>query len=145
LLSEFNAAILSAQLDQREHIMVDRMQTWTTYDAALRPMIERGLIDGMHVPAHCTHNAHMYYIKLQDLETRSRLIEYLRSRGTQTAFHYVPLHSSLAGRKYGVMCGEDKYTTQESERLLRLPLYYGIPQNHVEQVVEGIEKFLQLQ
>jgi dTDP-4-amino-4,6-dideoxygalactose transaminase len=123
--------------------MADRMQTWTTYDAALRPLVERGLIDVMHVPAHCTHNAHMYYIKLQNLETRTRLIEYLRSRGIQTVFHYVPLHSSIAGQKYGVMFGEDNYTTRESERLLRLPLYFGISQHDVGQVVEGIEKFLQ--
>ena len=93
------------------------------------------------MPKECTHNAHMFYIKTKDLEERQNLIAYLEAKGIKAVFHYIPLHSSPAGRKYGTFYGEDRYTTKESERLLRLPMYYHLEKKDIEFVVEQVKRF----
>lgn len=138
LPSDLNAAYLWAQLEVADEITKNRMDTWNMYDNAFR---EWGRFDVPVVPEECGHNAHMYYIKVKDLEQRNRLIAYLLEKEIKSVFHYVPLHSSQAGRKYGRFCGEDIYTTKESERLLRLPLYYGIKPEQIEYVIKKVKKF----
>ena len=93
------------------------------------------------MPEECQHNAHMYYIKTRDLDERTTLISYLVENGIKAVFHYVPLHSSQAGRKFGRFQGEDVYTTKESERLVRLPLYYGMKEHDVVYIIEKVKEF----
>ena len=107
----------------------------------LKPLAEAGYIELPYVPEGCVHNAHMFYIKAKDLEERTRLIDYLKSHGVGAAFHYIPLHSAPAGRKFGKFVGEDRYTTMESERLARLPMYYGIQPYEIEKVAGTIMSF----
>ncbi len=141
LPSDLNAAYLWAQLEQFDLIMDDRMKTWNTYDEGLKDLADRGLIETPFIPEGCTHNAHMYYIKLKDLEERSRMIEHLKANGVMAVFHYIPLHSSPAGMKFGRFHGEDEFTTRESERLVRLPLYFGLTDEEREQVVKAVRGF----
>lgn len=138
LPSDLNAAYLWAQLEEGDKITADRMHTWKQYDEALRPL---GWFEVPHIPKECKHNAHMYYIKAKDLEERTKLLSYLMENGIKAVFHYVPLHSSQAGRRFGRFCGEDVYTTKESERLVRLPLYYQIGEENVEYVIGKVKKF----
>lgn len=138
LPSDLNAAYLWAQLEEADKITADRMCTWKQYDEALRPL---GRFEVPCIPEECEHNAHMYYIKAKDLEERTRLISYLLENGIKAVFHYVPLHSSQAGRRFGRFCGEDVYTTKESERLVRLPLYYRIGEENVEYIIGKVKKF----
>lgn len=138
LPSDLNAAYLWAQLEKADEITADRMRTWKGYDEALR---DCGYFEVPTIPEGCEHNAHMYYIKVKDLEERRMLIDYLAEHGIHAVFHYVPLHSSQAGRKYGRFCGEDVYTTKESERLLRLPLYYGMEEKDREYVIACVRKY----
>jgi len=141
LPSDLNAAYLWAQLEMFDEIFEDRMRTWKTYDEAFRPLKEAGLIETQTIPEGCDHNAHMYYLKVRDLAERTALIAHLKERGILAVFHYVPLHSSPAGLKFGRFAGEDVYTTRESERLLRLPLYYRISPEDTARVVEGVLSF----
>lgn len=138
LPSDLNAAYLWAQLEMANEITTDRMHTWKMYDDAFR---DYGHFDVPYIPQECEHNAHMYYIKVKDLEERTKLISYLLENGIKAVFHYVPLHSSQAGRMYGRFYGEDVYTTKESERLLRLPLYYQIGDGTVEYIIGKVKKF----
>lgn len=138
LPSDLNAAYLWAQLEEADKITADRMHTWKQYDDALRPL-ER--FEVPFIPEECEHNAHMYYIKAKDLDERTALISYLMENGIKAVFHYVPLHSSQAGRRFGRFCGEDIYTTRESERLVRLPLYYQIGEENVEYVIGKVKEF----
>lgn len=138
LPSDLNAAYLWAQLECAEEITKDRMQTWKLYDESLR---DWGRVEVPQIPDGCQHNAHMYYIKVKDLEERTRLITYLQENDIKAVFHYVPLHSSQAGRRFGRFQGGDIYTTKESERLLRLPLYYGMKEDETFYVIEKIKKF----
>lgn len=138
LPSDLNAAYLWAQLEMADEITEDRMRTWKMYDDAFR---DCGRFEVPFIPAECEHNAHMYYIKVKDLEERTKLISYLMENGIKAVFHYVPLHSSQAGRMYGRFHGEDVYTTKESERLLRLPLYYGMKPEETGYVIEMVKKF----
>ncbi len=138
LPSDLNAAYLWAQLEVADAITKNRMEVWNMYDRAFR---EWGRVEVPVIPKECGHNAHMYYIKVKDLEERTRLIAYLMENDIKAVFHYVPLHSSQAGRKFGRFCGEDVYTTRESERLLRLPLYYGIEPEQVEYVIKKVKQF----
>ena len=140
LPSELNAAYLYAQLEQAEKIFDDRMASWNYYYHELKALEDKGLLNLPYVPEECAHNAHMFYIKVKDLDERTRLIEYLKENGVNAVFHYIPLHSSPAGKELGRFCGEDCYTTKESERLLRLPLFYGMG-NNVERVVEVVKTF----
>lgn len=141
LPSELNAAYLWAQLENVNEIYENRMSTWNLYYNLLTSLAEEGKIELPYVPEECKHNAHMFYIKTKDIAERTKLISYLKAHEILAVFHYVPLHSAPAGKKYGVFHGEDRYTTRESERLLRLPLYYGIEKEKVEQVVECIYDF----
>ena len=141
LPSEMNAAYLYAQLEEAEKIDRKRHQIYDYYHEGLKSLEEQEKIQRPFVPEGCKHNAHMYYIKVRDLETRSRLITYLKENEICTAFHYVPLHSSPAGRKFGRFSGEDVYTTRESERLLRLPMFYNLEMSDVEYITEKILSF----
>ena len=140
LPSELNAAYLYAQLEMVDRIIEDRMRTWQVYRDNLWEIAEEGYIELPHIPDECTHNAHMFYIKTKDIQERTRLLAFLKERGVGAVFHYIPLHTSAAGRKYGRFSGEDVFTTKESERLLRLPLYYGMSDEKYE-VIERVREF----
>lgn len=141
LPSELNAAYLWAQLEEIEKIETERKASWYLYYELLRPLKDKGLIELPYIPKECVHNAHMFYIKVKDIEERTRLIDYLGERGIDSVFHYIPLHSAPAGKKYGVFAGEDKYTTKESERLLRLPMFYGLKTKEIAYIASKIEEF----
>ena len=141
LPSDINAAYLWAQLEMAQEIYDNRMKIWNFYNESLKELKDKGLIELPYIPEECVHNAHMFYIKTKDLEERTRLIAHLKSKEIQAVFHYIPLHDSPAGKKYGRFNGEDKYTTKESERLLRLPLYYKLKDEDSARVVEEIKNF----
>lgn len=141
LPSELNAAYLMAQLDQADEINNTRLARWEQYYRLLSPLAAEGRIELPVIPEGCVHNAHMFYIKTGDLEERQALIQALREQGILAVFHYIPLHSSPAGKKFGRFHGEDRYTTRESERLLRLPMYYSLTEENVNDVVSVIEEF----
>lgn len=141
LPSDMNAAYLWAQLEIADEIQKDRMDSYEFYDNALRPLADMGYLELPYVPAECEHNAHMYYIKLSNLEERTKFITYLKENGILSVFHYVPLHTAPAGIKYGRFAGEDKYTTKESERLVRLPMYYHLTLEDKEYIVDTIFKY----
>lgn len=141
LPSELNAAYLFAQLEEAKKINNNRLLAWNKYFTLLKVLKEKGKIDLPHIPKECEHNAHMFYIKCKNLEERTKLSEFLKDQGIMAVFHYIPLHTSEAGEKYGRFFGEDKYTTKESERLLRLPLYYGIEDKNIEYIVQKIKEF----
>lgn len=141
LPSELNAAYLFAQLEESEKINQDRLSSWNKYFEGLSTLSKKNIIELPFIPEECSHNAHMFYIKCYNIEERTNLIKFLKERGICSVFHYVPLHSSEAGLKYSRFIGEDKYTTKESERLLRLPLYYGILKDDIEYIVSSIYKF----
>lgn len=141
LQSELNCAYLYAQIESPNTINNNRLASWNMYYEQLKPLADEGYIELPFVPQECTHNAHMFYIKAKDLEQRTRLISYLKENGIGAVFHYVPLHSSPAGKSFGRFHGEDKYTTKESERLLRLPMYYGLKAEDVELVAKNINDF----
>ena len=141
LPSDLNAAYLWAQLEVYDKVRSDRMETWNDYDEQLRDLAEAGRIEQPVIPENCEHNAHMYYIKVRDMDERTALIRHLKENGVHSVFHYVPLHSSPAGRKFGRFHGEDVYTTKESERLLRLPMYYGLTKEDRAQVVAAVRSF----
>ncbi len=141
LPSDINAAYLYAQLLKAQEITENRLKSWLYYYDTLGVLREQGVIELPHIPKNCIHNAHMFYIKLKDLTQRSEFIRYMISRGAYTVFHYVPLHSSEAGLKYGRFNGEDIYTTAESERLVRLPMYYNMKESDLEHVTDCIFDF----
>jgi dTDP-4-amino-4,6-dideoxygalactose transaminase len=141
LPSELNAAYLYAQLEEAEKIQNARMARWNQYHEKLSPLAEQGRIQLPFIPDYCEHNAHMFYIKTKDMAERTDLINYMKSKDVLTVFHYVPLHSAPAGLKYGRFHGEDKYTTKESERLLRLPMYYSLTPDDCEYVADQVLNF----
>jgi dTDP-4-amino-4,6-dideoxygalactose transaminase len=141
LPSELNAAYLYAQLEEAEKINNDRLNTWHLYYDGLEDLKSDGFIEIPQIPDGCEHNAHMFYLKCKNVEERTELIRCLKENGVSAVFHYVPLHSSLAGERYGRFNGEDRHTTKESERLLRLPLYYGLEESKVEMVINYIKGF----
>lgn len=141
LPSELNAAYLLAQLEMHEAVNGARMVRWEQYNEGLSDLEEAGCLRRMKVPADCVHNAHMYYIILRSLEERTKLIDWLKARGISAVFHYVPLHSAQAGRRFGRFCGEDRYTTSLSERLLRLPMYYELKESDCAKVIDEIHAF----
>ncbi len=142
LPSELNAAYLYAQLEQADKIYEDRMNSWNRYYEMLSDLEQAGKIQLPVVPKECKHNAHMFYIKAKDLEERTALIDFLKANGISSVFHYIPLHSTPAGMELGRFNGEDRYTTKESERLLRLPMYYGLGDN-VEYVAEKVKAYFE--
>ncbi len=141
LPSELNAAYLYAQLEEADRIDEKRMSIWNFYDEKLKPLADAGFIEQPFVPEYAKHNAHMYYIKAKDLDVRSRLISFLKEKGICAVFHYIPLHSATAGKKFGRFYGEDVYTTKESERLMRLPMFYSLTMEEAQQVVDAIYQF----
>lgn len=141
LPSELNAAYLWAQLQNADMINENRLKSWNTYRNAFEELAEAGKIEIPYIPEGCVHNAHMFYIKLRNLEERTRYIAYMKEREIQTVFHYVPLHSAPAGVKFGRFSGEDEYTTKESERLVRLPLYYGLKKEDIEKTITATIAF----
>ena len=134
-----NAAYLYAQLEECDKINRKRHQVYDGYHERLEDLEKQGKIQRPVVPEGCVHNAHMYYIKVKDIAVRTRLIAYLRENGIAPAFHYVPLHSSPAGEKFGRFHGKDVYTTKESERLLRLPMFYDLSMDDVDYIAERSE------
>ena len=143
LPSELNAAYLWAQLEMADQINDDRRSSWNAYYEGLRPLADAGKIELPVIPEGCVHNGHMFYIKAKDLQERTALISFLRNRNIYAVFHYVPLHSAPAGYKFGRFSGDDVYTTRESERLLRLPIYYGLKKEDLEYVVQAVKEFYQ--
>ena len=143
LPSEFNVSYLYGQLLIADEINEDRIRSWNGYYEALYKYELEKIIELPKVPEGCVHNAHMFYIKLKDLDMRSRFITYMKSNNVSCVFHYVPLHSSKAGKKYGYFSGTDNYTTKESERLVRLPMFYGLAEGEKENVVKTISRFME--
>lgn len=141
LPSDMNSAYLWGQLLEADTIYRDRMAIWNHYNTSLQSLAEEGRIELPFIPDHCVHNAHMFYIKTKDLEERTRLIEHLKQNDILAVFHYIPLHNAPAGQKYGRFSGEDRYTTKESERILRLPLYYGLQEDQVEYICDKVKEF----
>lgn len=141
LQSDLNAAYLWAQLEQADAINNDRLETWQFYYEQLRPLADAGKIELPTVPDGCIHNAHMFYIKVRDLDERTALISYLKANGVMAVFHYVPLHSAPAGEKFGRFHGADRYTTAESDRLVRLPMYYGLTGDDRSMVAAAVQSF----
>jgi dTDP-4-amino-4,6-dideoxygalactose transaminase len=137
LPSDMLAAYLWAQLQQADRINDNRLATWARYRAALEPLADRGRIDLQHIPESCVHNAHMFYLKCRDLADRTAFIAHMRKCDVQCVFHYIPLHSAPAGLKFGEFVGEDRYTTRESERLVRLPLYFDLSPADADHVIEA--------
>lgn len=141
LPSDMNAAYLWAQLEKAEEINEDRLNSWGEYYNGLKELADEGKIELPYIPDGCVHNAHMFYIKAKDLEERTSLIKYLKENEINTVFHYIPLHSAPAGMKFGRFSGEDVYTTKESERLLRLPMYYHLTKEDRDKVIDKIREF----
>lgn len=141
LQSDLNAAYLWAQLEKADVINDNRLATWNTYHESFSDLQKKGLVELPTIPDGCLHNAHMFYLKCKDLDTRQSYIQFMKENDILCVFHYVPLHSAPAGRKFGRFSGEDKYTTQESDRLVRLPLYYNIDKNDLEKVVNKTIEF----
>ena len=141
LLGEFGAAFLLAQLEQAEAINRKRLRLWTLYDEGLKPLEEKGHLELARIPDNSQHNAHLFFMKTKDEKERDRLIGFLKERGVSAVFHYVPLHSSPAGKRFGRFHGEDRYTTRESQRILRLPLYYALKEEEVNYVIQQIQAF----
>ena len=141
LPSELNAAYLLAQLEDHQSVTQNRLARWHQYDAGLADLRAAGRIETPAIPKGCVHNAHMYYIKCRDIAQRTELTAYLREQGIVAVFHYIPLHSAAAGLRYSRFHGEDRHTTRESERLLRLPLYYGLTEADCAAVIDAVHAF----
>lgn len=141
LPSDMNAAYLWAQLEEADKINDKRLSIWNFYHGELKELEDKGVLERPYIPEYATHNAHMYYIKVKDLRVRTKLLAYLKERGILSVFHYVPLHSATAGKKFGRFHGEDVYTTKESERLCRLPMYYSLSLEEAAEVVKALKEF----
>lgn len=141
LPSELNAAYLYPQLLSADMINENRLASWNLYHEQLQTLEKLGELELPVIPAECSHNAHMFYIKTQGLEERTKLIRFLKEKGIESVFHYVPLHSSPAGLKFGKFQGEDRFTTSISERMLRLPMYYNLAESDIMTITEAILSF----
>ena len=141
LPSDMNAAYLYAQLEIADEINESRLAAWNRYYVNLQPLADAGKIELPVIPEGCAHNAHMFYIKAKDIEERTVLIDDLKQNGIHAVFHYIPLHTAPAGLKFGRFHGEDRYTTRESERLLRLPMYYGLALEQVDYICDAVRRF----
>jgi dTDP-4-amino-4,6-dideoxygalactose transaminase len=141
LPSELQAAYLWGQLNCAEQIRDNRLAIWARYHQAFKSLIASGTVDGPILPEATAHNAHMYYLKVRDLEERTALIDHLKQAGVMAVFHYVPLHSSPFGQTVGRFHGEERYTIRESERLVRLPIWYGMPEEEQERVIQSLLSF----
>lgn len=141
LLGELPAAFLRGQLGAADQVLEQRLQRWNRYQDALRPLAEAEKIELVELPPGVAVNGHLFYLKARDPQERSRLIQFLMECNIQAYFHYIPLHRSVAGRKYGVFCGTDRYTTRDSERLLRLPLYATLNEQEQSRVIQAVFEF----
>lgn len=141
LPSDINAAYLMAQLEMANEINENRLQSWARYNEGLQDLAQEGVIELPYIPEECAHNAHMFYIKTKDMEERKALISYLKERDIAAVFHYVPLHSAPAGLRFGRFHGANRYTTKESERLLRLPMYYNLSESDQQKVIDAVHGF----
>ena len=142
LPSDLNAAYLWAQLENADEINNDRLRTWNYYYENLKEYEDKGLIELPYIPKECEHNAHMFYMKFKNLEDRTKFIGYMRQNSVACVFHYIPLHNAPAGIRFGEFSGSDVYTTKESERLVRLPMYYGISKESKETVIKVVKEYL---
>lgn len=143
LLGDVSAAYLWGQLEKIDAIQQDRLNSWNRYYEGLKELQVSGWIELPNMPKECTNNAHIFYIKLKDLTKRTQLLESLSAHDIHAVFHYVPLHSSIAGTKFGRFSGKDMYTTKESERLIRLPMYYGLEKDNIQKIVLIIKQFFE--
>lgn len=143
LPSDLNAAYLWAQLEKADCINDYRLEAWRRYYKAFETYEKRGVLGLPVIPDECTHNAHMFYVKLADLEERTAFIQYLKDKNIYAAFHYIPLHLSPAGKRFGIFSGLDEFTTQESERLVRLPMYYGLSREDQDVIIHAVESFFE--
>ena len=141
LPSDLNAAYLWAQLQEADKINDNRLATWQMYYDAFEELEKEGFVQRPIIPAECKHNAHMFYLKAKDLQERTELISHLRKCGVGAVFHYIPLHSAPAGVKFGRFHGEDEFTTKEADRLMRLPMYYGLEKDKVQHIIESVISF----
>ena len=138
LMNDISAAYLFAQLEKAEDININRLNIWRTYYFALKPLASKGLITIPNIPDYARHNGHMFYIKLKDVNQRENFIDYMKNKDINVVFHYLPLHSSIAGEKFGVFRGLDKYTTKESKRVVRLPIYYKMDNDDISRIIYAI-------
>lgn len=141
LPGDIQAAYLWGQLEKVNEINDNRLASWSYYYDQLQSLQTAGKIQLPTVPNDCVHNAHMFYIKVQDIEIRSKLIEHLKNNDVMAVFHYIPLHSSVAGKSLGIFYGEDEFTTSESEKLVRLPMWYGLSDEQLDKVISCILEF----
>lgn len=142
LISEIQAAYLYAQLNEAEKINRTRLALWQRYYQALQPFAQTGHLTLPNIPNDCQANGHLFYLKWQDLNERTAFIDFMQSRQILTVFHYIPLHSSPAGQKFGYFCGKENWTTQESERLVRLPLFYNLNEQQQDRVINTVIEFI---
>ena len=141
LPSDIQAAYLWGQLEKVDEINNNRLASWLYYYEQLQSLQTAGKIQLPIVPDDCLHNAHMFYIKVQDIEVRTQLIDYLKNNDIMAVFHYIPLHSSVAGKNLGTFYGEDEFTTAESERLIRLPMWCGLSEKQLNNIVSSLFEF----
>jgi dTDP-4-amino-4,6-dideoxygalactose transaminase len=141
LMNDISAAYLWGQLETADNINTDRVSSWLAYYKLLKGLESAKHIELPTILSECTHNGHMFYIKVKDLTQRTHLINYLKKHDVYTVFHYVPLHNSPAGLKFGRFHGEDNFTSIESERLIRLPMYYGLGKDDVKKVCEVLNEY----
>lgn len=141
LPSELNAAYLWAQLEEADAVNERRLEAWNQYYEELKPLEDAGKIELEKIPEGCIHNAHMFYVKVKDLKQRTDVLAYLKRQGIHAVFHYIPLHSAAAGKKYGYFYGEDVYTTRESDRLLRLPMYDGLTSEEIHYITQTMKNY----
>ncbi|MFG1175789.1 dTDP-4-amino-4,6-dideoxygalactose transaminase [Erwiniaceae bacterium CAU 1747] len=142
LMADLQAAYLWAQLEAAERINQQRLHLWQNYHTALQPFAVSGRIELPTIPAECEHNAHMFYLKLRDNDDRTALISWLKEAEIMAVFHYIPLHSSPAGQRFGRFHGSDRYTQPDSDRLLRLPLFYNLSDNNQKTVIGSLRSYL---
>lgn len=143
LMNDVSAAYLWSQLEKIDEIQNNRLNSWNLYYENLKDLEKYGYIELPTILKECTNNAHMFYIKVKDLEIRTKLLNYLKNNGINAVFHYVPLHTSIAGMKFGQFYGEDIYTTAESEKLVRLPMYYGLEKYNIMKIILKIKQFFE--
>ena len=143
LQSDLNAAYLWAQLEVADEINENRLASWNRYYEAFKPLADKGILELPTVPAGCVHNAHMFYLKCKDLETRQAYIQFMKENDILCVFHYVPLHSAPAGLKFGRFVGEDEHTTPDSDRLVRLPMYYNLAEEDIQKVIDKTLEFFE--
>ena len=143
LINDVSAAYLWGNLEKYIEINQFRLNLWQKYYESLEHLQKKQLIDLPIIPHNCIHNAHMFYLKVKDLKTRSKLIEHLKQNNISSVFHYVPLHSAPAGKKFGKFDGMDDFTTSESEKIIRLPMYFGLDSDSIRKICEAIEMFFE--